>query len=910
MKIQQFKERVVIFGAGAILKEKKNLEIFSKLRHVEIAAVVDNRADIIKDFWLAGQLCRVQVPTILPLLDYDKIVIFSRYPEDIARQLTLGYGLFEKDIEKDGKKWLVRAYLLERYADSRDKDIQRNLELLRRTTLDEHGIFGAGYIKEYSFDQIIWDTQENYPYVIVEGGKRIYYPNCWSYKMHNGVQIRANVYGEQQAGSPHLYCYTGHEPMEGDVLLDAGACEGNFTLRYIERVSKAYIVECDPVWQRPLELTFAPYKDKVVFVHKFLSDKCNDKEVTIDSLLNGGHLDFLKMDIEGAEERALAGARETLKTQAVKCSVCTYHTKNAAHRIQAFFDSINYDSQFSSGYMLFWEDKSWWADPDYRRGILYAEAPDLAQASVGGYVPYILGEKIRIAFIFQISSQWISWKTAYDACCEDPRFDVRLLLLREHGVEKIAMNDDEDFLRRNHIPYEDFDKFDLEGWRPHYVLYHTPYERGHRGGNIRSWSAYMRHIGARVAYIPYGLEFVDTSEARFAHFSTETIANCFRIYTMSEAMRQEYVKHCVAASGVRALGLPRHDMLYRPECCPLPDNVLERMAGRKLIVWKVHFPWLIAVDGKKVQVTPYLDEYLRFIEVIRERYVGADVFFAFLAHPKFVNNWQSKDMEEKSRRIVEECASIENVFFLPNVDYRSFFLHADGIMVDRSSLMAEAVFGNCPVLYMENAEYQEPLTAPIAHLAEGYHMGTGCEDMVNFVEMIRQGSDPYRELREQLKAETYTFQDGRCGERIKEDLLDSLLDNEGGLPLIPHPVDDSRIVIWGAGHVGKLLYPFLRLAESRGIVNVLGYVDNEEGRWGEIFCEKKVLSPAELQHMSIDYVVLAVEHHFKDLREQAYTLGFSPKQIMHFDELMVEILYGGNKRVSADAKAIRTFCNL
>lgn len=66
-------------------------------------------------------------------------------------------------------------------------------------------------------------------------------------------------YTEQIENSPHKYENPDLKIEVGDVLVDIGACEGNFSLYNIELVKKVYIVECEDYWIENLEKTFAPY---------------------------------------------------------------------------------------------------------------------------------------------------------------------------------------------------------------------------------------------------------------------------------------------------------------------------------------------------------------------------------------------------------------------------------------------------------------------------------------------------------------------------------------------------------------------------------------------------------------------------------------------------------------------------
>jgi FkbM family methyltransferase len=70
-------------------------------------------------------------------------------------------------------------------------------------------------------------------------------------------------------------------------------------------------------------------------------DKASYVEVpltTVDLLkkeLGLARVDFIKMDIEGTEKEALAGARETIRRYRPRMAVCTYHLPGDSTRIPA-----------------------------------------------------------------------------------------------------------------------------------------------------------------------------------------------------------------------------------------------------------------------------------------------------------------------------------------------------------------------------------------------------------------------------------------------------------------------------------------------------------------------------------------------------------------------------------------------
>lgn len=140
-------------------------------------------------------------------------------------------------------------------------------------------------------------------------GRRMYFSREY-FSAGRCLEYLRSILSEQDKNSPHRYLSDGFDVTDGSVVVDAGAAEGNFSLGIIDRVSKLVLVECDKDWIAALERTFAKEisEGKVVIVPKMLGNKNTKKEVTLDALYEEyGKIDFLKMDIEGGEEKALRG---------------------------------------------------------------------------------------------------------------------------------------------------------------------------------------------------------------------------------------------------------------------------------------------------------------------------------------------------------------------------------------------------------------------------------------------------------------------------------------------------------------------------------------------------------------------------------------------------------------------------
>lgn len=67
---------------------------------------------------------------------------------------------------------------------------------------------------------------------------------------------------------------------------------------------------------------------------------------SIDNIVEGKRVDFIKMDIEGSELNALKGARKTIETYKPILAICVYHKRDDLLAIPAYIRSICSDYKF------------------------------------------------------------------------------------------------------------------------------------------------------------------------------------------------------------------------------------------------------------------------------------------------------------------------------------------------------------------------------------------------------------------------------------------------------------------------------------------------------------------------------------------------------------------------------------
>lgn len=352
--------KILLFGTGNFAQQ-----VYGKIKklpdEVETLGFIDNNASRWGDFF--GKKCFP--PSILKDIMYDKIIILSiNYYEEIKMDLIYQYHVNKDKIED--YKYLLKLLFEEKYKDSQDEEIQKTLHYWKDHDLS---VFNQYVEEKEEYWEVYWDSIENMPFINFED-KRMYFPGDTKFAEKDGKKVIKNLLNEQQPTSPHLYLKDDIVIHNGDVVVDAGVCEGNFILRYIEKVSKAYLFESDKRWRKPLELSMKKFSDKVVLCNKYLG-KLNDAgTVTLDAVVYG-RLDFLKMDIEGAEINALMGGKDVLTNNNVKCAICSYHNKDDEQKIKEILHTYGYKTNTSNGNMVFYWDTNIFSDVSFRKGIVY-----------------------------------------------------------------------------------------------------------------------------------------------------------------------------------------------------------------------------------------------------------------------------------------------------------------------------------------------------------------------------------------------------------------------------------------------------------------------------------------------------------------------------------------------------------
>ncbi len=280
---------------------------------------------------------------------------------------SLRYKILEA--RKAGKLEKQKQEIL-RYYDTLPKnqltpEIEEVLSYLRKNPLH---VFPYDFQKKYNPRSVDVGTGESGLKYVLHEGKKIYFKRSWP---ANRIQDSYSfLMCEQHMDSPHRYLTSDFNIEDNSVVVDVGAAEGIFALSLIEKIKHLYLFETDEEWIEALQETYKPWAGKVTIINKFVSNKNDQQHVSIDAYFKDKKkVDFLKVDVDGAESDLLEGAQQLLSGKDhLQLALCTYHRQQDEQVFGKLLRSCNFTVSPSKGYMLFFYED--FVAPYLRRGLL------------------------------------------------------------------------------------------------------------------------------------------------------------------------------------------------------------------------------------------------------------------------------------------------------------------------------------------------------------------------------------------------------------------------------------------------------------------------------------------------------------------------------------------------------------
>ncbi|MDM5284692.1 FkbM family methyltransferase [Peribacillus frigoritolerans] len=280
------------------------------------------------------------------------------------------------------------SFLFQQLKDEKSKDLL--LKIMAYRILGHHKVKlplnNTDYWKERKFIDSLKCTSDN---IKVNFRNWIFYLFDLT-KIGFDLKLYSNTVGVQTNFVQKQYSHPEVKVEKGDYVIDAGGCYGDtalffahevgmdgkvFSFEFIEsnlsifeknininkNLSKRISIIKNPVWETSgIDLYLADMGPaSIVSYHPFSSMKV--KTISIDDFVFENKvpkIDFIKMDIEGAELNALKGAKTTILRHQPKLAICLYHNAGDFSQIFEYIMKLGINYKFYLGHFTIWEGET------------------------------------------------------------------------------------------------------------------------------------------------------------------------------------------------------------------------------------------------------------------------------------------------------------------------------------------------------------------------------------------------------------------------------------------------------------------------------------------------------------------------------------------------------------------------
>jgi hypothetical protein len=321
-------------------------------------------------------------------------------------------------------------------------------------------------------------------------------------------------------------------------------------------------------------------------------------------------------------------------------------------------------------------------------------------------------------------------------------------------------------LEKDGVSFVEADDYNPQEARPHVIFIPNPYEET-RPKHLRT--IFLRDLGIRPAYIPYGLETGGGEWNINAQFNATIQNEAWRVFARSERHKSMFGKYCGSGnSHVVVTGHPKFDSRHGPGKQARQNELFEKAAGRRVVLWTPHF----TAGGNPEWST--FDQYGSFI--MSEIGCRPELFLIVRPHPLFFSNlsqkgaWTSAN-EDAFRQTITNSA---NMTLDESPDYYASFSASDALMADVGSFLLEYLPTGKPLLYLHVLN-GIGLNDDGSDLVKHLYRADSHKDIATFLDMITHNEDPRKSIREKIIPDFLAGLDCNIGESICREIRKACL---------------------------------------------------------------------------------------------------------------------------------------
>lgn len=398
------------------------------------------------------------------------------------------------------------------------------------------------------------------------------------------------------------------------------------------------------------------------------------------------------------------------------------------------------------------------------------------EAELGRFIQYLPQEvsyQVRAVFFTGLGSTWDAMESVYQYMQNDPRFDPVVVLIPvfrqvQQGGQSRQEVTYTDYLTPMGIPFYEYDHYSLGDDCPDLAFTNQPYE----STVLREFWPETIAAQTRLVYLPYFVPFSIYEAAKTAMCKLPVYRYAWKTVGQSQRHYEYYCKHADNGGGNMLLtGVPKWDPIVRLAAEPVqvPKPWESAVSGRRVFLWNSFYDF----SGSSI---PYFDSiYQWFVE-------HQDCALIWRAHPMtetVTKLYYPLEYYQCFQKYLAMTDAAPNMVFDREVSFGAAFCCSCAQISDLSSMMFQYLPLDKPVLYIETSgrgKVEEEFIIDSCWM----HRAHNAADILNFLDAVYAGIDDTRELRELVRQRDIPLADGKCGERLCENLWD-LMHREDGL---------------------------------------------------------------------------------------------------------------------------------
>lgn len=309
MEIYSSSRKIIMWGAGKCANDFRNLYLETQRKPLTVNYYIDKNSSICDNATI------YQVEKLKDEKDnVDLVLIATQYTESVLHELNeIGY--------KGNIVSVFNIIYKQKWGDTHK--IEKNLENLKNILADE---------KSRNLVEIICNKRKNLDvdYSDYYEGRQYFVENIIK-KEDDAIFVDAGAY---DGGTIDEFIEFQQNSFERIISFEMN--EVNYERikkkKYDERVE----IYNMGLWDTETECRYNLEEDSSKLGEGDYIAKC----INLDKFLNGKRVSFIKMDIEGAETKALLGAKETIQKWKPQLAICIYHRQNDLWQIPLWVHSI------------------------------------------------------------------------------------------------------------------------------------------------------------------------------------------------------------------------------------------------------------------------------------------------------------------------------------------------------------------------------------------------------------------------------------------------------------------------------------------------------------------------------------------------------------------------------------------